>query len=423
MNNDKKIVPELRFPEFVNDGEWQYLNGDELFEPISNRDHNSDLPILAISQEHGAIPREMIDYTVIASKESIKSYKVVEKGDFIISLRSFQGGIEYSNYKGICSPAYIILRKKKKLEDIYFKYYFKTELYIRHLNKNLEGIRDGKMVSYKQFSEIPLPYPSNKEQKKIASFLTSLDELIEVHNEKLEALKEHKKGLMQNLFTQEGEKVPKFRFKEFENDGEWFEKSIDTIKSIITDYVANGSFQSLRENLNVVDSEDYAFYVRLTDLRAGLGHSNQRYVDESTYKFLNKSSLLGGELLMANIGANVGEVWQMPFINKPSTLAPNMIMIKFKKDIDSGFVFQYLTSNTGIKSISSAISGSGHPKISKTDLRQVKVSLPPKIKEQQKIASCLSALDNLIKAQSDKIEQLKEYKKGVMQGLFPKKND
>ncbi len=423
MNKENKILPELRFPEFVNDGEWQYLNGDELFEPISNRDHNSDLPILAISQEHGAIPREMIDYTVIASEDSIKSYKVVERGDFIISLRSFQGGIEYSNYKGICSPAYIILRKKKKLEDNFFKYYFKTDLYIRHLNKNLEGIRDGKMVSYKQFSEILLPYPSINEQQKIASFLSSLDELIEANNKKLEALKDHKKGLMQNLFPQEGEKVPKFRFKEFENDGEWFEKSIDTIKSIITDYVANGSFQSLRENLNVVDSEDYAFYVRLTDLRAGLGHSNQRYVDESTYKFLNKSALLGGELLMANIGANVGEVWQMPFINKPSTLAPNMIMIKFKKDIDSGFVFQYLTSNTGIKSISSAISGSGHPKISKTDLRQVKVSLPPKIKEQQKIASCLSALDNLIKAQLDKIEQLKEYKKGVMQGLFPKKND
>jgi len=247
MNKEKKIIPEFRFPEFANDGEWQYLNGDELFEPISNRDHNSDLPILAISQEHGAIPREMIDYTVIASEESIKSYKVVEKGDFIISLRSFQGGIEYSNYKGICSPAYIILRKKKKLEDIFFKYYFKTDLYIRHLNKNLEGIRDGKMVSYNQFSEILLPYPSVKEQQKIASFLFSLDKLIEIHNKKLEAITEHKKGLMQNLFPQEGEKVPKFRFKEFENDGEWFEKSIDTIKSIITDYVANGSFQSLEK--------------------------------------------------------------------------------------------------------------------------------------------------------------------------------
>jgi type I restriction enzyme S subunit len=275
--------------------------------------------------------------------------------------------------------------------------------------------------------------PNPPEQQKIASCLSSLDEVIAAHCQKLELLKDHKKGLMQNLFphpsTSSGggsvaepveAKVPKFRFKEFENDGEWVEKSIDTIKSIITDYVANGSFQSLRENLKVVDSEDYAFYVRLTDLRAGLGHSNQKYVDKSTYNFLNKTSLFGGELLMANIGANVGEVWQMPFINKPSTLAPNMIMIKFKKDVDSGFVYQYLTSNTGIKSISSAISGSGHPKISKTDLRQVKVSLPPKIKEQQKIASCLSSLDALIAAQAEKIEQLKLHKKGLMQGLFPK---
>jgi len=124
--------------------------------------------------------------------------------------------------------------------------------------------------------------------------------------------------------------------------------------------------------------------------------------------------------LMANIGANVGEVWQMPLTNKPSTLAPNMLMIKFKKEFDSGYVFQFLTSNQGIKNISKAISGSGHPKISKTDLRQVKVSIPPRLEEQQKIASCLSSLDALIKAQTEIIEQLKLHKKGLMQGLFPK---
>lgn len=98
-----------------------------------------------------------------------------------------------------------------------------------------------------------------------------------------------------------------------------------------------------------------------------------------------------------------------------------MIMIKFKKDIDSGFVFQYLTSDIGVANISSVISGSGHPKISKTDLRQVSVTLPPRIEEeQQKIASCLSSLDALITAQAEKIEQLKLHKKGLMQGLFPK---
>ncbi len=195
-----KNIPINRFPEFKDGGKWEYLNGNELFEPISNRNHNSDLPVLAITQERGAVPRELINYTVIASKESISNYKVVEIGDFIISLRSFQGGIEYSNYKGICSPAYIILRKKKKLDDIFYKYYFKSDFYILQLNKNLEGIRDGKMVSYKQFSEIKLPLPSIEEQRKIASSLTSIENLISSQTEKIKQLKKHKKGLMQSLF-------------------------------------------------------------------------------------------------------------------------------------------------------------------------------------------------------------------------------
>jgi len=198
-----KTVPQYRFPEFRNSNEWVYLKGDVVFKQISNKNHNSDLPILAISQEHGAVPRDLIDYKVIVSESGLENYKVVEVGDFIISLRSFQGGIEYSNYKGICSPAYGILRKRLDVENQFFKYYFKSHVFIRDLNKNLEGIRDGKMVSYKQFSEILLPIPSisdKREQQKIADCLSSVDNLITTQTNRLEALKAHKKGLMQQLF-------------------------------------------------------------------------------------------------------------------------------------------------------------------------------------------------------------------------------
>jgi type I restriction enzyme S subunit len=198
--SEGESVPRLRFPEFVNDGEWEEKNGNEIFQQISNKEHNSNLPILAITQEYGAIPRTMIDYHVSVMDKSIESYKVVEIGDFIISLRSFQGGIEYSQYKGICSPAYIILRKKIDLVGNFFKFYFKTQKFIQQLNRNLEGIRDGKMVSYKQFSELLLPFPSIQEQQKIADFLSSVDELITSSTKKVELLKEHKKGLMQQLF-------------------------------------------------------------------------------------------------------------------------------------------------------------------------------------------------------------------------------
>jgi signal transduction histidine kinase len=108
-----------------------------LFNSVTNKNHNSDLPVLAISQEHGAIPRHLIDYKVSVTDKSLESYKIVEVGDFIISLRSFQGGIEYSTYKGICSPAYIILKPIVEIERLFYKYYFKTDKYIIELNKKL----------------------------------------------------------------------------------------------------------------------------------------------------------------------------------------------------------------------------------------------------------------------------------------------
>ena len=196
-----ETTPRLRFPGFT--GEWDYVNGDKLFEPISNKNHHSDLPILALTQDHGAVPRDMINYNVFVSDKSVASYKVVEVDDFIISLRSFQGGIEYSHYKGLCSPAYIVLRKRSnELNSDFYRIYFKSFIYIQELNKNLEGIRDGKMISYKQFSEIKLPMPSSSEQQKIAECLSAMDDMIASELARLDALKDHKKGLMQQLFPQ-----------------------------------------------------------------------------------------------------------------------------------------------------------------------------------------------------------------------------
>ena len=156
MSKKKEIVPKFRFPEFQRDG-IDFVHGNKLFKSITNKNHNSDLPILAITQDQGAVPRDQIEYNVTVTDKSLSNYKVVEVGDFIISLRSFQGGIEYSRFKGICSPAYIILRKREEnISELYYKYFFKTWRYIQSLNRNLEGIRDGKMISYSQFSSVKI---------------------------------------------------------------------------------------------------------------------------------------------------------------------------------------------------------------------------------------------------------------------------
>lgn len=199
----KVFSQEIRFK--ADDGsefpEWEYLNGNELFQPISNKDHNSDLPVLAITQEHGAIPRDLIDYQISVTEKSVSTYKVVEVGDFIISLRSFQGGIEYSNYKGICSPAYIILRKIRSLNDRFYKAFLKTDHYIKLMNMKIEGIRDGKMISFKQFSEVKLPLPCSEEQGKIANLFLAIDEKLKIASRQLESARTFKKGLLQQMFV------------------------------------------------------------------------------------------------------------------------------------------------------------------------------------------------------------------------------
>ena len=200
-----RLVPKLRFPEFRQAKGWAPEAGDSLFDQINDRNSEPGLPVLAITQEHGAIPRHMIDYHVSVSEKSIESYKVVCVGDFIISLRSFQGGIEYSSHHGVCSPAYVILRRRGEGSDEYFRHYLKTDRFIRILTRNLEGLRDGKMVSYAQFSELMLPTPTPAEQQKIAECLSSADELVAAQTRKVDALKAHKKGLMQQLFPREGE--------------------------------------------------------------------------------------------------------------------------------------------------------------------------------------------------------------------------
>ncbi len=401
MSNKKKLIPALRFPEFKEDGEWAYRYGNKLFQPISNKNHDSDLPILAITQDSGAIPRELIDYTVIASKNSVKNYKIVEKGDFIISLRSFQGGIEYSSYRGICSPAYIILRNRVELERDFYKYYFKTPLYIQELNRNLEGIRDGKMVSYSQFSEIYLPFPPLPEQQKIADCLSSLDDLLAAHNEKLELLKGHKKGLMQNLFPQEGERVPKFRFPEFENDGEWRYLNGNELFQPISNKKHNSDLPilAITQDLGAIPRD----LIEYTVIATKDSIKNYKVVEKGDF-IISLRSFQGG----------------IEYSLYHGICSPAYIILRKRFELNDEFYKHYFKTPLYIQCLNRNIEGIRDGKMVSYN-QFSEIALPyPQIPEQQKIASCLSAVDDLIKAETEKIEALKEHKKGLMQGLFPK---
>lgn len=199
----KIFSQELRFKD--NNGndypEWNYLKAGNIFENISNKNHDGNLPILAVTQDKGVVYRNDLDLKINSSEDGIKNYKIIEPGNFIISLRSFQGGIEYSTILGISSPAYTILKAKIKIIDIFYKFYLKKSSFISELNKTTEGIRDGKQISYSMFSKLFLPYPILEEQQKIADFLSSIDNKIESIEKELEGLKEFKRGLLQQMFV------------------------------------------------------------------------------------------------------------------------------------------------------------------------------------------------------------------------------
>jgi type I restriction enzyme, S subunit len=180
---------------------WEEKRGKDLFRSHSNKGHDATLPILAATQESGMVPRDGIGIRILSSDESIKAYKVVEPGDFVISLRSFQGGIEYSNYLGICSPAYTILKPKIPINDDFFKFYFKKDDFITRLSLTVVGIRDGKQITYDAFGGLKLKIPSVPEQAKIAGFLTYVDAKIESIGQQIEKTKTFKKGLLHQLFV------------------------------------------------------------------------------------------------------------------------------------------------------------------------------------------------------------------------------
>jgi len=413
MSKKMKLIPELRFSEFVIQEEWEYLNGNEVFEPISNKNHNSDLPILAITQDQGAIPRDMINYHVSVSVKSVENYKIVEVGDFIISLRSFQGGIEYSRFLGLCSPAYIILRKKIDVINDFYRHYFKSFQFIQDLNKNLEGIRDGKMVSYKQFSDILIPNPKKPEQQKIASCISSIDELITAHSEKLETLKDHKKCLMQNLFPQKGRKVPNYRFPGFEKDGEWVETGILDIASM----KARIGWQNLRKEEHL-DKGDY-FLVTGTDFKNNMvDWEHAKFVGYERYIQDENIILKEGDILITKDGS-IGKVAYVENMNaKKATLNNGIFRIRVANQY-SKFIFYTFLSQRFTIFLQKLSGGSSIVHLYQKDFEKYDLIIPPSKKEQQRIASCLSSLDEIITAQSEKIEQLQQHKKGLMQGLFP----
>ena len=172
----------------------------------------------------------------------------------------------------------------------------------------------------------------------------------------------------------------------------WKICKVKDYSTVVTDYVANGSFASLAKNVNYKDTEDEAVLIRLTDFNNGF-NGNFVYIDNHAYEFLSKSKLFGGEIIISNVGANVGTVFKCPYLDKKMSLAPNSIMLKTLGNDD--FYYYWFSSRNGQHSLKSIVTGSAQPKFNKTNFRDLEIPVPP-IETQNRIVSILKSIDSKI---------------------------
>lgn len=183
--------------------EWTHIKPKKIFDTITEKNFPGE-ELLSVTQNRGVIPRSMLEGRVMSPNGTTASYKLIKSGDFVISLRSFQGGVEYSNYQGIISPAYTVLRPQIDINTEFYRHFFKTYIFIeKYLNLAVIGIRDGKQISIPDFMSIKIPIPPLPEQKQIAEMLSMIQQEINLLKQLTEKYKTQKRGLMQKLLTGE----------------------------------------------------------------------------------------------------------------------------------------------------------------------------------------------------------------------------
>jgi type I restriction enzyme S subunit len=194
---------------------------------VTDKNH-PDETVLTIVQGKGTLPREQAGRNIHYDDASLSNYKMVQKGDFIIHLRSFEGGLEMANENGIVSPAYTILRGKKPHSSRFYEAYFHTDEFVNHvLSKSVEGIRDGRQISYDAFKWLGLPYCSPSEQAKIAELFSVLTKRIEKQTVLVDSLKKYKRGVIQRVFSgRKGNGKDHYPTWEVSSFGEFFTEQI-----------------------------------------------------------------------------------------------------------------------------------------------------------------------------------------------------
>lgn len=399
MAQEKKYIPELRFPEFKNDGEWNSDTMENIFEIRNGYTPSKSNPEY---WEGGTIPWFRMEdirtngHVLSDSIQHITPLGVKGSGLFpaysiIVATTATIGEHALIIVDSLANQRFTFLTKRKSFEDkldmLYFHYYmFIIDEWCKK-NTNAGGLLSVNMDSFKKLT-IPYP-PSLSEQRKIAECFVSLDKQIDFTKKKLEKLKEHKKGLMQRLFPYNGKTMPDIRFPEFYDEVAWTITKNDCVIKTITppkklsssEYKVNGKYPIVDQSINFI---------------AG-------YSDDETAVVHNEDN----DYVVFGDHTCILKRVNFPFIQGADGVK---IFTSKYSDLLTLYIYQYMCA---------------HPIMSKeykrhfSDLREQEFIYPKKMEEQEKIAQSLLSLDEIILAYENKVSTMERHKKALMQQLFP----
>lgn len=304
-----------------------------------------------------------------------------QKGDILLGkLRPYFRKIIIAPFEGICSTDIWVIRTKPEFDKKYMFYFLANQPFIDYISKSSSGTKmpraDWNFVKQSEWTIPPL-----NQQKSTAKILSSLDDKIELLREENKILESIAQLLFKRWFVdfefpnEEGKPYKSSGGKMIESDiglipNLWKTGKLVDFDAKVTDFVANGSFASLKENVTLYNEKNFALFLRNTDLKSNF--KEKTYVDEHSYNFLKKTQLHGGEIIISNVG-DVGSVYLCPYLDLPMVLGNNTISLSSKFQ---SYFYTLFTNKIGKKMIESITGGSAQPKFNKTDFRNLQLLRP-----------------------------------------------
>ena len=413
-NNTSSRIPKLRFPGFT--GEWEELPLSHfLFEHKTKSDGKCEVHSVSVTK--GVVNQAAYLGRSYAAADTSK-YNLAKPNDIIYTKSptgAFPYGIVKQNknpYNVIVSPLYAVYTPINKyigyILDSYFESPVNTNNYLSSLVQ--KGAKNTIQITNETFISKSVCFPTDPaEQQKIASCLSELDNLIAAQGQKVDTLKEKKKGLMQQLFPQEGETSPRFRFPG--HTGDWHVEELGNVAERVSVGLATSVTPYYR-------SKGVVMFRNLNIKADELDDRDILYLDEAFAEANPSKKIHAGDVLTVHTGY-VGISCIVPEKYDGALTFTTLVTTTKKNVLSPRFLCCYLNSDAGAKEIVKLQAGGGRNNLNVNDFIRLHVPLPPSITEQTKIAECLTALNNVISSESAKLDALKDHKKGLMQQLFP----